>query len=451
MRTSRRVSAVGTAALLVGLLASGAAAQDRGRQGAPFVRVYSQNGAGVASSYVTPAVEVSEDAYVFVVSMDLDGQIQILHPDFPGISVRIRERQQLRLPNFFAGFSQSSDGGVYSPARYPGYQSYDENDSRGTVIALASREPFNLERVESDGDWNISAIRSLIEYRTPQSAAQALASYLGAKGEPIGRDYMRFASARHYNYAADALYSCDLYYGGFTSSLGFGRLAVLDRVARLKQAGRSVRIVGYDFCGMPIVAYGPSRTATGFRPPTPRNNPADTSAAGRRLTHSIPRSAPQAGNVPRSAALGYFPITTRSEPQHSGDGIVTEPNERRRDPRQIPLDRRIDPRGGGLSGTTGIPLERTAPRRTETPVIGVEPPRQYSRPTPRESPPPRSEPPRGPDRSSPPPAPVAHERPSSPPPPPPVAHEQQSQPAPAPPRAQSGPRSTPSPVPPPQH
>ena len=393
MGTARSASAAGIAALLIALLASPSTAQDRAGDGAPIVRVYSRNGPGVVSNYVTPSIEVSEDAYVFAVSMDLDGQIQILHPDFPGISVRIREHQQLRLPNFFGGFSNPGGGMLDASGHYASYSTYagDENDSRGTVIALASRAPFNLERVESDGDWNISGIRRLIEHRTPASAAQALASYLGANGEPIGRDYMRFASAHRYNYAnyaLGALSSCDLSYGVDLWHLGFRRLEVLDRVSRAQRAGKRVSIIGYDFCGMPIVAYGPSRTPT--RP--------------------IPRSGPQGRNVPGSAVLGYFPITRRAEPSQSGDATVTAPNERRRDPRQIPIDRRIDPRGGGLPGTTGIPLERTPPRRAETTVTGVEPTREISRP-----------------------APVVHERPSSPPPPPP--------------RAQSEPRSNQSPAP----
>jgi hypothetical protein len=404
MGAARSAAAAGIAALLMALLASPSAAQDRARDGAPIVRVYSGNGPGVVSNYVTPSIEVSEDAYVFAVSMDLDGQIQILHPDFPGISVRIREHQQLRLPNFFAGFSSPDGGALDASGHYVSYSNYagDENDSRGTVIALASRVPFNLERVESDGDWNISGIRRLIEHRTPASAAQALASYLGANGEPIGRDYMRFASAHRYNYASyalGALSSCDLSYGVDLWHLGFRRLEVLDRVSRAQRAGKRVSILGYDFCGMPIVAYGPSRTPT----------------------RSIPRSGPHGGNVPGSAVLGYFPITRRAEPSQSGDATVTAPNERRRDPRQIPIDRRIDPRGGALPGTTGIPLDPTPPRHTQPAATGVFPSHEDSRPVIREAPPPRAEP-RPEPRSSPPPPPPpqTHSEPRSIPAPPPA-------------------------------
>src|ERR1700716_4039855 len=142
MRVAKSASVVGVAALLVTLLASPSTAQNESRERAPSVRVYSQNGA-IASNYVTPAIEVSEDAYVFAVSLDLDGQIQVLHPAFPGISVRILQHKQLRLPNFFAGFPQL--GGTYDASgRYASYSDYygGRDDSRGTVIALASRAPF---------------------------------------------------------------------------------------------------------------------------------------------------------------------------------------------------------------------------------------------------------------------------------------------------------------------
>src|ERR1700716_4681773 len=142
MRGARSASAAGGAALFVTLLAASSGAQDGPRQRAPSIRVYSQNGA-IASNYVTPAIEVSEDAYVFAVSLDLDGQIQVLHPAFPGISVRILQHRQLRLPNFFAGFSHR--GSTYDASgRYASYSDYygGRDDSRGTVIALASRAPF---------------------------------------------------------------------------------------------------------------------------------------------------------------------------------------------------------------------------------------------------------------------------------------------------------------------
>lgn len=394
MRTTRSASAAGTAALLITLLASTSAAQYASSQGAPYIRVYSRNGPGVASNYVTPAIDVSENAYVFAVSMDLDGLIQVLHPDAPGISVRILQHRQLRLPNFFAGYSHPGTRALDATGQYADYPDYsgDGYDSRGTVIALASRVPFNLERVESQGDWNISAIRDLIENRTPAMAAQALASYLGARGEPIGRDYMRFASAQNY-YSSNAAYSCDVYYGVGLTNLGFRRLRVLNRIDQLQREGKSVSIVGYDFCGMPIVAFGPSRSAVRFRPPTPRTD----SGKGR--------------NEPGTAALGRFIITKRAETFQAGEPTAVAPIAHRVNP-QVLIDRRNEGRGGDISGTTRMPIERTAPPRIET----AAPAPEYSRPILREAPPQRSEPAPAPMRVERAPSPPPSPPPSSPPP-----------------------------------
>ena len=84
MRTKGLALGAGSSALLLCLLATTSPAQDKTRQRATIVRVYSNEGTGVVSNYVTPSIQVSEDAYVFAVMMDLDGHIQVLQPDFRG-------------------------------------------------------------------------------------------------------------------------------------------------------------------------------------------------------------------------------------------------------------------------------------------------------------------------------------------------------------------------------
>src|SRR5437773_6416786 len=145
MRTETMAPTLGISALMLCALAAPSAAQERVSQRAPTIRVYSENGGDVVgtTTYVTPAIQVSENAYVFAVAMDLDGQIQVLHPDMPGISVRIAAHRQLRLPNFFTGFAQQNRyDGIYSSVTSPRY--YGNLDSLRTVIALASRVLFNL-------------------------------------------------------------------------------------------------------------------------------------------------------------------------------------------------------------------------------------------------------------------------------------------------------------------
>lgn len=388
MRGSKAVSVWG-AAVLVGVLASSSAAAQGSSRGAPNIRVYSRSGVGVVSNYVEPAIEVSENAYVFAVSLDLDGQIQVLQPDFPGISVRIARGRELRLPNFFAGFSNGRAGSLTAYGRnagYPGSAGYAgaaelENDTRGTVIALASRAPFNLDRIESGGDWNISAIRGLIEYRSPLAAAQALASYLGAKGEPIGRDYMRFAGGRQNYYASNYLgdqYEC-------YSNSSIYSLSVVSRIREQRAAGKNVKIVGYDYCGMPIVVYGPSRRGGGFQPADPL--PVDTGDSRNRLGHGGP---PRSGHNPPNtgAALGFFPPPRHATPPQVGDVTVTAPAppRRGRDPREVLTELQNEGNASAFPDRDRTP-RGSAPPRTSTAAIGAEPVQNFNRPVLRAAPP----------------------------------------------------------------
>lgn len=431
MRTTKLAAAVGTSALLLCVFARASGGQERTRQRAPIVRVYSSNGAYTlaTTSYVTPVIEVSENAYVFAVSMDLDGQIQVLHPDFPGISVRILAHKRLKLPNFFAGFARPSNGGgYYSSAVYSGYDSYNDGydsyndgymDSRGTVIALASRAPFNLDLIQSGGDWNMSAIRRLIQGRSPESAAQSLASYLGGKGEPIGRDFLRFAGGRSYNSGynyARGYSSCDLFGYAYGPTMAARFFQANTTIVLLRQKGRQASI-GYDICGLPYVIFQPSSVAGQFpvvRPPRPLG---DTSVFPEsRFPRGTPRHPAESG--PKAAPEGIFPLPQRSGLPQMGDVTITAPRGRRGEPGQILEGYRPQP--GTMSVPQGrIPIERVTTPRTEPAATGTQPVREY-RPEPRSAAPPPARVPDAP-RESPPPPPVVHQAPSTPPPPPPRA------------------------------
>jgi hypothetical protein len=425
MRANGLASVAGSSVLLLCLLAAASPAQERARQRAPIIRVYSENGTGVVSNYVTPAIEVSEDAYVFAVMMDLDGHIQVLQPDFPGISVRLRAHKQLRLPNFFAGFNDPYQRSQYGMASYGNYGALGD-DTRGTVIALASRAPFNLELIEADGDWNIAAVRRLIERRTPESAAQSLAQYLGAKGEPIGRDYMRFAGQRQGYYAYNGYNGYnDLAYCGYGyASFGGGyyRADAFSRIAQLRAVGLRPFVVGYDACGLPIVVVAPFTQGGGFRPPPPHRPPGDTTV--------FPKSHFPNGIARRPTPEGIFPLTQRAELPQMRDVNITAPQGRRAEPRVILDQFRPQPGITTLPERARMPVERPIPSRTEPAAMGVRP---VLRPEPRVSAP--TEPVRIPERMrepspAPAPAPVVHERPSPPSSPPPRMEAPASKPEP---------------------
>jgi hypothetical protein len=420
MRTTK-LAAVGGSAFLLCVLAAASAAQDNANRRAPAIRVYSTNGSYAleTTSYVTPVIEVGENAYVFTVAEDADGQIQVLSPDFPGISVRMLAHKAVNLPNFFAGFSTPSRN--YVPVMYSGDVAYDDGfmDSRGTVIALASRAPFNLERIASGGDWNISAIRNLIENRNPSMAAQALANYLGAKGEPIGRDFLRFSSGRrHSYYALDAYSQCDLYYGyAFAPTLAFNRFRAFARINALRRDGQ-VRILGYDLCGTPIVAYTPSTVLTRPGSPRPGGPGRDTTGLARPRLPRDRTGRPHPQSTSTAAAEGVFPSSRRGNLPQIGDVTITAPRGRRAEPGQVLQGYRSQT--GISEAPRRVPIERvTSPRMDPQPTGAQQPQREPSlrelRPEPQTSSPPPTRTADPPRQSPPPPAP----RPSTPAPPPP--------------------------------
>ncbi len=175
MRALKLASIRGVTVFVLSALVSPSGGQEVTRQ-APtiFVRLDSR------ASDVTPYILLSENAYIFAVEKDLNEQVQVLYPASPGNWDKASVHRQVRLPTFFPGFSLSTIG----QTRYVGWQ--------GTVLVLASRAPFNLNLVSSGGDWNTSAVSKLIKGRGPWAGIYALASYLGAKGEPIGRDVATF-------------------------------------------------------------------------------------------------------------------------------------------------------------------------------------------------------------------------------------------------------------------
>lgn len=440
MRAKALATAAGSSALLLCLLASASSAQERTRKSAPIIRVLSENGAGVASSYVRPIIRVAEDSYVFAVMMDLDGHIQVLHPDFPGISVRVRSQKQLRLPNFFAGFNDQRYSGGYSVASFNNRYSSRVDDTHGVVIALASRVPFNLQLIEADGDWNMTAIRRLIENRTPDGAALALARYLGAKGERIGHDFMRFAGGYSQGYYAYNSYD---YCGYGSYGYGYGSSAIFGTFARfneLRALGLRPVIIGYDRCGTPMIVAAPFTPGAGFRPP-PVRPPEDTTVFPKsHLPKGIPRRPPPPeGIFPLPDRTGQVERVERAQlaqrpdlPQIR-DVTITAPRGRRAEPREIPQRYRTPLTSpGAFPERAPTPVDRTAPQRIESADRGMRP---TYRPEPRVTAPSETSRPseraRQPASSSP--APVVRERPSQPSSPPPSS----SQPSAPPPRAET--------------
>lgn len=403
MRMTRVVPAVFSMLISASLLAGMAQAQTADRR-APVIHLNTALGGSVASNYVEPTVSLGEDAYVFVLLVDLDRRVSVLHPDGPDLSVRMTSERQVHLPRFFAGFA---DDRFVSRAGF-GYAEFDASgagytDTRGTMIGLASRRPFNLSAIMLGGDWDLDALSELVMNRDPHAAASALARYLGARGEPIGRDVHRFAGGRHlYNtsYASRSYYECAAYYGsvgfarGFTSGYGISFF----RAAQLRDAGYAVRFVGTDACGQPQFMVYPHSVAG----PPPTRPPAVGAFPQRRLPNPVPRNPTREPVTGGSTVLGSRPpspdrYTDRPAPA-TPPARVAEPRTREKFHPQ--------PATGTVYERPRLPseTERTPPRPPERVAQPVYVPERIA--APRFDPPPPPPPP---------PAQVERERPAPPP------------------------------------
>jgi hypothetical protein len=296
------------------------------------------------------------------------------------------------------------------------------------MIALASRAPFDLEKIEVNGDWDMTAIRRLIDYRSPDAAAEALANYLGAKGEPIGRDFARFAGAQRYagydyGYGYNAYTACDAYYG-----YGFGLLRqaqVFRYLNYLNTHGVKYRIAAYDPCGLPVIVPTTGPGGIGVPVTRPPRQPSDTTVFPKsRAPNAGPRLLPGASTAtPQSPAA----IPGRAGLPQMGEVTVTAPARRRGEPQTVWQGYRPSP---GVAVPQGrAPIEHTVTPRSE-PAAASAPVRQY-RPEPRVVTPPPSRAPEAPRASSPPP--TVHSAPVSSPPPRAAAPTTRTEPAPAPP------------------
>lgn len=323
MQLVRLLTTLGLAGISLASLTGDAGAQD---ERAPRIRVSRAMGS-VASSYVEPSIGLSEDAYVLAISVDVDRNIRILHPEYPGIAVKMNSSRDLYLPRFFTGYGGRERGmnarsGGYVSSYYDGFDA-GYSDTRGTVIALASRRPFNFDAITTNGDWNLAAVSRLIAGRDPRSAASALADRLGARGEEIGSGVYRFAGesrtyATLYNTTS---YRCNPYYG----ALGYSRGISLFRAAQLRRAGYQVTFIGIDACGEPRyavhsrgLAENPGRRppAVGAfpRPRTPAQRPRNPATGRTRTDDSTSASGrPTRGYTePERVTQKFFPSPDRT-------------------------------------------------------------------------------------------------------------------------------------------
>jgi len=390
MRVTRVGFAVRCAVISCFLLA-GAANGQAGRRNAPAIHLTTALGGAVVSNYIEPSISLGEDSYVFVISIDLDRTVRVLHPDGPGLSVKMTSGRRLHLPRFFAGFA---DDGFTSRAGL-GYAAFDGfgsgyTDSRGTLIGLASRKPFNLSAITLGGDWDLDALRQLVDDREPYAAASALARYLGARGEPIGRDVHRFAGGRHFyntSYASRSYYDCASYYGslGYARAFSSGYAISYFRAAQFREAGYVVRFLGVDACGRPQFIVYPHAVAG----PLPARPPATGAFPEKRLPVVVPRN-PTRDGVVTGRTIGTRPQTPD---RYTEREVPMAPPARATEPRRTVEKFHPQPATGTIYERPRVPRE-TAPAPARAPERVAPPvyiPERIAAPSPPPPPPPRIE------------------------------------------------------------
>ena len=192
MRRIDVVFAFGVTPMLFGSVASPVWAQEGSCRAAPGISVYYAPGVTEGISYISSHIRASESAYVFAVEIDLNGEVEVLYPNSPNDSSKVVADRPIAMPSFFSGF-----GGSMGPTQR-GLRG--TVTSRGVIFALASCAPFSLDRIVTDGEWNIDVIERLVRQQNPQTAIAVLANYLAANGQEVGHSMMSFNGGTNYNY-----------------------------------------------------------------------------------------------------------------------------------------------------------------------------------------------------------------------------------------------------------
>ena len=215
---------------------------------APRIRLIVPPAALAMDRYVEASFNLSADAYVLVVAVDLDRRIRVLYPESPDESGFAARTSQNRLTRFFAGFGGGSANGYGTYlARYEATQRITPFDGGGVLLAVASDRPLQLDRlVGPDGEWSEEALSRLVYEQNLSGAAHAVGRAVVLTGQDYNADYRTFSGGRSfgaYSYAARSLDGCS-----FASGISRNNpLAdVYDSWFRgSNYAGSAVRFLGY--------------------------------------------------------------------------------------------------------------------------------------------------------------------------------------------------------------
>jgi hypothetical protein len=186
-------------------------------------------GAGASTNYVDAGFQVSEDAYVMIVAVDLDRRVRVVFPEAPDESGYVTAHSSKRITRFFAGFGPIS-------RRYANFslatQPITRNGGGGILLAIASNRPLQLGGLaDGEGDFNEESIARLVFNASAPSAAYSLGRAVTRSGQQFNTDYSSFGGGLggHGTFASNSFSECGglagFGYDGFADSYSNGSLA----------------------------------------------------------------------------------------------------------------------------------------------------------------------------------------------------------------------------------
>lgn len=224
------------------------------QQSAPRVRLATLQTTTMGT--VAPSISLSEPAYILAVAIDNGGQIEVLSPTLPGDAIRFEAAKSIRFPEFHSGFSSVSNYGVYgSRYRRSAFAGDGDLGTRGSVLVIASRTPFDFAAISDGVDWNEEALRRIMRFKAPAEAVTALGRALTEKGQTFGHDYVYFGRSGYSQFASNSFRSDNNCFMDYSfSPYGYSNFAGYYRVSGASYGG--IILAGYGMGGLRLVQFG---------------------------------------------------------------------------------------------------------------------------------------------------------------------------------------------------
>jgi hypothetical protein len=343
---------------------------------APRIRIVIPPATYASTRFVDASFHVSEDAYVFVVAVDLDGQLRVVYPEAPDQTGFAARSTPMRLTRFFGGFGGPRTGAWSRyEARYSPMQRISPFGGGGVLLAIASDRPLQYDRlIGGDGDWDEQQLAQIVFDQSLPGAAHALGRALVLTGQEYNTDYTTFAGRRSlggYTTLASSSYDgCSFSYGYSSfDSFGYGggfpsyeSVPATRFVGFFRQGGQTyARYANVGPCSRPVYHDVPVATPVPTRPDTTKH---DSSATQR------PRRFPDAPRFPSVTAENGDGAPRRLSPPDAHGTARERPviasGLRFRPPEQVPSDagalsRRMSPRGFSDSPARRVPVSSDGP------------------------------------------------------------------------------------------